>query len=64
MAEFEVWAEIDYDDDIEIDFSKLDRHEKALIIDAILENGSYVFENIPLYFAGDIMVNIEPNDWR
>jgi len=60
MAEYEVYVESDYDDDVEIDLSLLDRQEKARLIKAILENGTYEFKDVNLYFAGDVYVEIDP----
>jgi len=60
MAEYEVWVECDYDDDVEIDFSQYDREEKAHLIKAILNNETFTFKDVSLYFAGDVWVEIDP----
>lgn len=64
MAEFEVYVCEDYQDDVWIDMSNLNRKEKAKLINAIMNNEEYRFKDVDLHYEGDTYVEIEPADWR
>jgi len=64
MAEFEVYVSEEYTDDVEIDLSKLNRKEKAELIEAIINDDVYTFYDVNLFYEGDSYVEIEPSDWR
>ncbi len=64
MAEYEVNVELEQETDIEISFNDLSDSEKLILIDAIINNLSYTFEDQWVYLEGETTVNIEPGDHR
>jgi hypothetical protein len=64
MAEFETWVETEFEDEVFIDFSAYSRKERLEIAEKIINGEEVIFEDVPLYFAGEVLVDIEPQDWR
>lgn len=64
MVEYEVYVVEDYQDDVYIDMSNLNRKEKAKLVNAIINDKEYIFRDVDLHFEGDTYVDVEPQDWR
>jgi len=62
--EVEVFAELEGETDVEIDFSKLSPDEIAKIQRAISLGDKYTFKNVAVSLEGDTYVEIEPMDYH
>jgi len=60
--EIELDVDEDYETDVEIDFSKYSKEEKAKIISAIKNDKKHTFKNINIKFTGTLYkdLDIEP----
>lgn len=59
MSEHEVFIEEEFTTDVDVDFSTYDDEEKLKIIEAIINNKTFTFEQIYACFSKDVTVNID-----
>jgi len=63
MPTFDTYVEEDYTGDVEIDFSTLTVEQRYKILKAIVKGDKYTFEDVDLFFSGDIEVEYDPEPW-
>lgn len=60
MTERSGEVDVDYESDVEIDFSELDNEEKLDLIEAILNGNIFTFKEVSLNFNGEVTIDVEP----
>ena len=63
MAEFYGEVEEEYEADVEIDFSKYTYEERVEIINKIINKEKVTFKDIPLVYAGEVCIDVDPPDY-
>ena len=64
MAEFTGDTYIEYETDIEIDFSKLSTIEKTKLITSIRKSKKYIFKDVCVEYDGEVTIDVEPREWE
>ena len=59
MTEITGNVEVEYEDDVEIDFLFLTDAEKLDVIDAVINGNEYTFMQTPLCYSGEVTIDTE-----
>jgi len=61
MVEFTGETEIEYEDDVEIDFSSFSISKRKDLVERILNGERVTFENVSLVYCGEVSIEVEPD---
>ena len=63
MAEFTGGTTLEFETDIEIDFSEYPPHMRLEIIKAIVNGDKYNFSDIYVSYEGEVTIDVEPDTY-
>jgi len=58
----ERWVEQDYMSNVKIDFDELTDSERMELAIAVLEGSSWEFDDVDLYFQGDVEIEVDADE--
>lgn len=62
MVLIERWVEQDYMSNVKIDFDELTDSERMELAIAVLEGSSWEFDDVDLYFQGDVEIEVDADE--
>lgn len=63
MVEFYGDTCVEYEADVEIDFSKYTSKERVELINKIMNKEKVTLKDIPLFYEGEVCIDVDPPDY-